>query len=57
MSRVTLPENGEEEHELQVERLTHYWNNFRKDVFNKHFIDMRGNNKEKLLNQLKSKTL
>ena len=57
MSRVTLPETGEEEHELQVERLTHYWNNFGKDVFNKHFIDMRGNDGGKLLNQLKSKTL
>ena len=57
MSRVTLPETGEEEHESQVERLTHYWNNFGKDVFNKHFIDMRGNDGGKLLRQLKSKTL
>ena len=57
MSRVTLPETGEEEHELQEEMLTHYWNNFGKDVFNKHFIDMRGNDGGKLLRQLKSKTL
>ena len=54
---MTLPETGEDDHELREESLIHYWNNFGKDVFNKNFIDMRGNNEGKLRRQIKSKTL
>ena len=43
MSRVTLPHTGEDNQESREERLIHYWNIVGQDMFNKHFIDMRGN--------------
>ena len=57
MSRVTLHDTGEDDHESHEKRLIHYWDNFGKGVFNKYFIDMRGNDGRKLLKQLKHKTL